>query len=56
MFRLIGFDLLTYYDGGPPLKITKTHLITQYGTILELNIGNDIIFNPVQNEKIVLTQ
>ena len=26
-------------------------MITPYGTILELNIGNDLTFNPVQDEK-----
>ena len=38
-------------DAHEKLKITRTHVITPYGTILELNIGNDLTFNPVQDEK-----
>ena len=29
------------------LKITRTHEIRPYGTILDFNIGNDVSFNPV---------
>ena len=38
-------------DAHEKLKITRTHVITPYGTILELNIGNDLTFNPVHDEK-----